>query len=133
MPCRALLHLTSCRMKADAFPELPVPLGCFTTDVQTADRKADPPSTQLLPFPPTGSQDISMKTGQELLPARAAGMLADVVPPQQPPGFDQNNLSGLAEHPKEQLHVLQKETSVQHGHPECEVSSGSQRCLSGFG
>lgn len=128
-------------MKADAFPELAVPRGCFTTDVQTADGKADPPSKQLLPFTPTGSQDISRRIGQELLPARpcpthcprAAGMLTDVAAAPATFGCGQDSLSGLAEHPKEQLQVLQEENFVQYEPHEWELSPGSQRCPSGFG
>lgn len=134
---QAMLHLTRCRMKADAFPELAVLRGCFTTDVQTADGKTDPPGKQLLPLTPgiSGYQQEN-RAGAAASPSlsrhspRAAGMLTDVVPAPATSGLGQNNLSGLAEHPKEQLQVLQKENSVQHEHHEWEVSPGSNdACL----
>lgn len=68
------LRLAGCKMESDAFPELIVPPGHFTTDVHAADGKADPlsPPKRLLPFLPTGSQGIGVKMGNELLPAPAS-------------------------------------------------------------
>lgn len=137
---QALLHLSSCRTKADAFPELAIPRGCFTTYVQTADGKADPPSKELLSLTPRISgyrqenwAGVAASLSLSHHSLRAAGMLTDVAPAPATSGLGQNNLSGFAEHPKEQLQVLQKENSVQHDHHEWEMSPDSQGCLSGFG